>query len=203
MNHFDTLNGLIQYHPTSGASNIGQVFLINPLIVLPDSIINNPNAMNPMKLITLPNESEMQFLRGVDRWFRHYIQATYRMMSDNWSGNEDKCNGFKNEQGKWWFYNILGEVGDTGKILKYTPYARFRDNTVENPLPDGGALKFDHPQTHNCITSIPDFTNIHSCRLSNGVGCVPRFLEMQQNTRETAESVLVCGSKYFSSSPIM
>ena len=202
MNHFDILHGLIEYYPISGKTNIGRVFFPNPIIDLPDSIFNDPNATTPLKLITLPNESKMQFLNGADTRNRQKVQATYRMMSDNWSGNEDKCNGFKTENGKWWFYNILGKVGDTGKMMRYTPYARFRDNTVENPLQDGGVVKFDHPQTHNCITSIPDFTNIHSCRLSNGVGCVPRFLELQkQENQETADSVLVCGCKCVSSSP--
>ena len=200
------MQGEIFYRPASGPATLGNAYVTfhNPIIDLPDSIFNDPNATKPLKLITLPNESEMQSLRGADRGFRDYIQATYRMMSDNWSGNEDKCNGFKNEQGKWFFYDIVGKVGDTGKKLRYVPYARYRDNTVENPLQDGGALKLDHfgfgPQ--QCITSIPDFTNIHSCRLSNGVGCVPRFLELQkQENQETADSVLVCGCKCVSSSP--
>jgi hypothetical protein len=96
------------------------------------------------------------------------------------------------------FRYLIGSVEGTGEQLHYDGYAVIPENTVENPLADGGAsLTYHHSSRWTtCANSVMDFTNIDSCKLSVGDGCVPVEASFYRNNYKTEiqSGVLVCGS---------
>ena len=177
----------------------------NPKIYLPAEVWDlNTAEGGPMKEIRLPTKDKLEEMPGViaelrESWF---VGQSWRMMVDNWSSLPvDQCK-LKDSNDKWDFRYLIGIVDGTGEQLHYDGYAVLEHNTVENPLSDGGLFKDDYSfdnspdRTVTCVNSIMDFTNMDSCRLSTGDGCIP--IEILSNryilTNDGKEGVLVCGS---------
>lgn len=101
-----------------------------------------------------------------------------------------QCNSFTGTEG---FKNILGKFPD-GEVMLFTGIATLLENSIENPLPDGGLAVMNRGATL-CTNAGKNFLNIESCRLSIGEACESSQNGKRQwdNSINIKENVLVCG----------
>ena len=173
----------------------------NPKIYLPEEVINlDANTIGDYKLqyVDLPAKDNFEYLPGVIAELKGYwfVGQSWRMLVDNWNQAwSSQCSSFKDDDDKWDFRYLVG-VGPTGEQLHYDGYAVLGENSVENPLVDGGASVAEYSGRTPCANSIMDFTNIESCKLSEGDGCVPveSSSERYGLQYDIKNKVVVCGS---------
>ena len=176
----------------------------NPKIYLPAEAINldaTANGDYKLQYVGLPAKDKFEEMPGVVTELREYwfVGQSWRMSVDNWNQTwSPQCPFLKDDDGKWDFRYLVG-LGPTGEQLHYDGYAVIQENTVENPLVDGGALLSEYSAVGRmpCANSIMDFINIDSCKLSEGYGCVPveSSSERYGLDDDIKGSVLVCGSR--------
>jgi len=193
------INGFINYRPKD--TNSACKNFHNPKIYLPEEVINlDANTIGDYKLqyVDLPAKDNFEYLPGVIAELKGYwfVGQSWRMLVDNWNQAwSSQCSSFKDDDDKWDFRYLVG-VGPTGEQLHYDGYAVLGENSVENPLVDGGASVAEYSGRTPCANSIMDFTNIESCKLSEGDGCVPveSSSERYGLQYDIKNKVVVCGS---------
>jgi hypothetical protein len=195
------VNSYINYRPKD-LTALPCRYLRNPKIYLPAEALD-PDSTADLKLqyLGLPAKENFEDMPGVIAEYRDYwfIGQSWRMLVDNWDQTwSPQCSTLVDENNELDFRYLIGSVEGTGEQLHYDGYAVIPENTVENPLADGGAsLTYHHSSRWTtCANSVMDFTNIDSCKLSVGDGCVPVEASFYRNNYKTEiqSGVLVCGS---------
>jgi len=201
------VGGRINYRPKD--QNLQCRNFLNPKIYLPQEVLDEVDDATGghLQSVGLPTKDRFEAMPGVIAEERSYwfVGQSWRMLIDNWNQSwSPQCPAFKDSNNKWDFRYLIGIVDGTGEQLHYDGYAVLEHNTVENPLSDGGLFKDAYAANFDlvdrtpviCVNSVMDFTNMDSCRLSTGDGCVPVEIAVNTNslTNEAKEGVLVCGS---------
>jgi len=169
---------------------------LNPKINLPVEVTGDPTYNTLMQFLDLPDSSKFEQIHGVraehrQQWF---LGTSHRLLEKNWS-SASQCSTLPH------YKYILGTTSD-GEQYHYEGFAVVEENTVENPLADGGASKQKFQGTApanvrdkiHCANAAMDFTNMDSCRISAGVACVSSGLDNFWAETRSAENILVCGS---------
>ena len=119
---------------------------------------------------------------------------------------DSECATFVNSENKPDYRNIVGTVagtiqGELPTMFHYAGYAYVPENSVQNPLSDGGAYKLPHanvgPNGRDifCSNVAMDFTNMDSCRIASGAACVTQaFGKYSRDAPVTAKGTVICGS---------
>ena len=189
--------GAIVYYKPRG-TNLGCLGVLNPAINLPESTFSTTDGQK-LQRITLPALSSFEEMPPINAHHQSretlYTGHSWRMLVD--ISNGAQCSTFKTNDGRWDFRYLIGQVAG-GQQFHYEAYVDVKENTVENPLPDGGAHSFDYytASRMTCTNNMLDFTNMNSCRLSTAPACVPREISPgKYNWQPTIkEKVLICGS---------
>ena len=150
-----------------------------------------------MQFLDLPDISKFEQIHGVRAEHRQmwFVGASHRLLESNW--DNPQCSALAHD-----YMYILG-TNSAGEQFHYEGYAVLEENTVENPLADGGAsnllfagtVKPNTLEKLSCTNAAMDFTNIDSCRISAGVTCVSTALDHYWVESKSTENVLVCGSR--------
>lgn len=92
------------------------------------------------------------------------------------------------------FDNIVGIHSD-GYMSFFAAYADFKENTIENPISDGG-LSSVEAGAHNCANVAMNYENIDGCFLSTDLACESSSHHRQhwKYTPVQKRNVVVCGS---------
>lgn len=81
--------------------------------------------------------------------------------------------------------NIVGKLGVSGDQVRYGRYVEFEKNTLESPIPSGGA------DLEACSNPLMDWKNSESCHISNEPACTTFTFE---NLDPNNSATVVCGS---------
>jgi hypothetical protein len=177
-------------------SDPGKV-LINPKIYLPDSVLNgNSNVVK----FDLPSIDNFEKIDGVlaDQRYGWYVGTSHRMKV---SKTGSQCTGLSSS-GKNDYRNIIGKVSGSDDQFHFAGYAHVADNSIENPVADGGASILPHASLPGggrviyCTNAAMDFQNKDSCRIAQGEACVTQaFAKNAYDSAKIQEGVVVCGSR--------
>ncbi len=118
------------------------------------------------------------------------VMEMYNLRDELFSSNPDQCNSFNNT-----YQFVAGKSPDGGWML-FSGLALPLQNTIENPLPDGG-LQAAFEGGRTCSNVAKNFLNIESCYLSKEKACQSSATgrnewDWQANARN---NVVVCGSE--------
>lgn len=190
------IDSLVFYKPRN--SNLGCLGVLNPAINLPESIFSTTDGQK-LQRISLPALSSFEEMPPINAHhqsrFTLYTGHSWRMLAD--ISSDAQCSTFKSNDDRWDFRYLIGQVAG-GQQFHYEAYVDVKENTVENPLPDGGAHSFEYYTVSRmtCTNNMLDFTNMHSCRLSTAPACVPREISPGKYDWQPTikEKVLICGS---------
>ena len=110
----------------------------NPLIVLPPEILNDSTYTDRVKILTsLPEMSDFTYIPPVATPNSHYdLTSLSSWRLDAGITNEDECNAVGNQ--REFVYGLTPNYDSDNAVLIYAKYAALRENTLENPSPDGG-----------------------------------------------------------------
>ncbi len=82
----------------------------------------------------------------------------HRMLEELWEGDESvTCDDLKFQSSYGELHGIV-DGADDGYLFHYAGYAAVEENTIENPLADGGALGVQSGM-HSCSNVPKDFLN--------------------------------------------
>ena len=110
----------------------------NPLIVLPPEILNDSAYANRVKILTsLPEMSDFTYIPPVATPNSlHDLTSLSSWRLDAGIANEDECKAVGNQ--REFVFGLTPNYDSDNAVLVYAKYASLRENTVENPSPDGG-----------------------------------------------------------------
>ena len=179
-----------------GLADPGKV-LLNPKIYLPDSVLNgNSNVVQ----FDLPSIDKFEKIDGVlaDQRYGWYVGTSHRMLV---SKTGSQCTALSSS-GKNDYRNIVGKVSGSDDQFHYAGYAYVADNSIDNPVADGGASIIPHANLPGggrniyCTNAAMDFQNKDSCYLASGPACVTQaFGKNAWDSPKIEEGAVVCGSR--------
>ena len=166
----------------------------NPPMVLSSDALASSHAQ-ALTIIDLPSQSNFDYIPptmtpywGGDIPLMEMWRLT--LPGGLYDTHASQCNSFTGTEG---FKNILGKFPD-GEVMLFTGLATPLENSIENPLPDGGLAVMNRGAAV-CTNAGKNFLNIESCRLSIGEACESTQNGKRQwdQTINIKENVLVCG----------
>ncbi len=189
----EELDGSVSFSGPSGGSK-----MLNFKIYLPPQVFYD--VENPIRRISLPSIENFEKIDGIaaDQRYQMNVASTYRMLVDK---RDDECNTFVSEENRPDYRYIVGSLDGSDDQFHYSGYAYVSDNSIENPLADGGAYKLDHSKLPGgddifCSNAAMDFQNKDSCYIAPGPACVPQALgRYAGDGAVVTEGVVVCGSR--------
>ena len=172
--------------------------LNNPKIYLPPQVVNDHTLA--LRYIDLPAMASFEAIDGVFAEDRQLwkVGTSYRLLE---AMNDPVCDTFQTTEDQIDYRNIIGKVAGSDDMFHYDGYGQAEENSITNPLSDGGLskLKFANVGANGnkitCANVAMDFTNIDGCRLSMSEACVSNAYSRHNNdVPMTAEATVVCGS---------
>ena len=175
-------------------------FMYNPVIFLPDDFFHayDLNYENPtgtyqtLKKMDLPDAFEV--MGGVDAIERQkwVAESSLRMNVSNWWSGQCADLGYGPSANQYLIGHRILSNGEQ-KQYHYEGYANLQENTIANPIADGGTSTISRG-VRNSANVAKDFMNLDSCSLSTGQTCLPGDLTDKFERKSLWSNVLICGS---------
>lgn len=165
----------------------------NPPLNLPADVFSRDDAAS-LTVIDLPDVSNFDYIPStlVPFWGNDWLtMEMWRLILPGglFTTQADTCGALTS------YRNIVGRFSN-GDVMMFTGLATPLENTIENPLTDGGLTAITQG-ARVCSNAAKSFLNIDSCRLSTGDACQTTANSMNSWNIDIVikQNVLLCGSE--------
>ena len=188
----DRPGGYTEFRPKGSQNSCSSIVGGNPSVYLTTEVIQD--YISIVKFINLPDQSNFEVIppimatnSGSDR----LISETLRMNVPGglFSANPTQCNAL---DGNYQF--VIGKIVN-GELVLYAGNGLIMENTIQNPLPDGGMAAVNDGGKI-CSNVARNFLNIESCFLANSDACqASSYGRNQYDWRpKIVKNAVICGS---------